>query len=139
MSRKTESYPSAQKENRPIDYSPHSACQIRVKLIHQQDDCRSRTTDNPTSSLTKQQHRNKSGPFLPTRPIERIIGIIRGLRDQDDIRVPLVLQMMGSYDLASTEEKIPSSNVTVPSVASNSFKDRNVNMMVTIGGGVSVL
>ena len=97
-------YSYAENQDTPIDYPVDSGIQIRMKFIHQ-DKCSTHSPDNPACFNSEKAHRSKGTNFFPARPIEGIIGVIRRLGNEDDIRVFFTLEMMGGCECQKEENE----------------------------------
>jgi len=97
-----------------------------LKESEQLWDCETEACDDPVGQGCEDQDAGKGCSFLPFRPIQRVIRIVRGLRNQDDIFLSfeMVRSCQSEWDFMIQRREIPSTKVTVPSEASNSWYER---------------
>jgi hypothetical protein len=78
-------YANPESENGPTDYSINGCIQIDGKLIHYRRNTNAYTAENPASEKGKETNCHKCSELLPFGPIEWIIDIVRGLRNENNL------------------------------------------------------
>jgi len=94
-SQKRDTYPGPQSQDTPTNQSRGSIIQIPPKLHNQKDKGGTQPTNRPSHQTSKHQNGTESQCLFPCWPIEWIVDIVAGLRDQYDIRISLVFELMG--------------------------------------------
>jgi len=77
----------------------HGLIEIGAKLVHEEDHGGTDTTENPHDEKGEHTRCAKGKCLFPMWPVERVVDIIRRLRNKNDVRVQFLLvpMCMGVY------------------------------------------
>lgn len=87
-------YSDAEGQDNPADQAINDSVEPDIPFLHDCRDTQCHTAHNPAPQKSIEANAKKSDRFLPPGPVERIIDIIRRLRNKCDVGIFQIFKLM---------------------------------------------